>query len=545
MKYRPESKSFAKLAKKRAQRKYASRNKIISRQKEILKQKRESEGPEKKYRKYFKYQNDPVAFAEEVLGVTLWEKQKEMLIALTVPPYRVFVCASHGVGKTYLAAIAVIWMAFCFPRSIVISTAPTQQQVVDILWKTIRTLNTIDPSIMKGKMSPEYEIAKDWYGLGRTPSSGDAFQGYHAPDQLIVIDEAVGVRDPSIWESIHGMDNDRTRILAIMNPTDTTSHAYQEYLSGYYDIIHISGLEHPNVQAFINDEPAPYPGAIQGLHWSTLLKKWSDTIEESQKRDTDIEFPPGSGTFYRPGANAQSRLLGRWPIESGDSFFGETQVNRLLGRAKLHNGRYKEYDPTAWESETQIGIDIARSGSDFSCLSVRHQNIIVKHYRVNGLDTIALLNFAIDIIQGVSTMYELYEYDIPIVVDITGLGAGLYDLLVSKGYNVLDLNFSNRPIDREKYANARTELYANLAEKSKSHDIRLAPEIAEEYGHLISQQLMGQQYTYSRNGKFILIPKEKIKRSIGMSPDDTDAICMACYPFFGRLTCIVVDENIY
>jgi len=533
--------TFAEIAKRRAQRRYTSNMKLVKEQKERVSKIDTSYDPERRFQKYQQYQNNPVGFAEEVLGIVLWEKQKDMLNSLCVPPYRVFVCASHGVGKTFVAAVAVLWMGLCFPRSIVLSTAPTQQQVQDLMWRTIRVLaKDVAPDIMKGFSAPEYEIAKDWFGIGRAASSGDAFQGYHAPDMLIVLDEAVGV--PSeIWEAVHGMDNDNTRILAIMNPTDVTSHAYQEYLSRYYETIHISGLEHPNVQAYCNGGDIVIPGAIQGLHWESLLKKWSDTVEAEYKKDTDVEFPPDSGQWYRPGALAESRLLGRWPLESGDSFFGEMHVAKLLRTYFQHPGLEKTYDSSLWDTELQVGVDIARSGVDFSCISVRYQNEIIDHTRINGQDTIGLTGILIEVLHNLANEYEIDGKDIPVICDITGIGAGLYDVMASQNYNVLDLNFSQKPYDTDKYANARTELYALFATQCKDGDIMLTDEIAKEYGYIISKQLMAQQYTYTSNGKFILIPKTLMRKKTGMSPDDTDAICMACYPFYGRLSYMELD----
>ena len=50
----------------------------------------------------------PVDFAREVLGVRLWEKQEEVLTALT-QNRRVAVKAGNGLGKGFCAAVAVLW----------------------------------------------------------------------------------------------------------------------------------------------------------------------------------------------------------------------------------------------------------------------------------------------------------------------------------------------------------------------------------------------------------------------------------------------------
>lgn len=58
------------------------------------------------------YASDPVGFAADVLGVSLTPDQQAILSELRDSP-EVNVQSSHGQGKTFLAAIAVIWWVFC------------------------------------------------------------------------------------------------------------------------------------------------------------------------------------------------------------------------------------------------------------------------------------------------------------------------------------------------------------------------------------------------------------------------------------------------
>src|SRR2546425_13292299 len=53
-----------------------------------------------------RYADDPLGFAEQVLGVTPWQRQREALQALVHQP-RVTIRSSHGVGKTWLASAAL------------------------------------------------------------------------------------------------------------------------------------------------------------------------------------------------------------------------------------------------------------------------------------------------------------------------------------------------------------------------------------------------------------------------------------------------------
>src|SRR5216684_444349 len=76
------------------------------------------------------YETDPVAYAEQVLGITtLWDVQKDVLRSLLVPPCRVLVASGHDVGKTFVAALALNWWYDTFNPGVVISTAPSSREV--------------------------------------------------------------------------------------------------------------------------------------------------------------------------------------------------------------------------------------------------------------------------------------------------------------------------------------------------------------------------------------------------------------------------------
>jgi hypothetical protein len=84
-----------------------------------------------------RYQPDPERYAKEILHVDWWEKQREIARAL-LQYQRVFVQASHGVGKTHVVGGLVNWKVDCFTPSITKTTAPTQHQVNRLTWKEVR-----------------------------------------------------------------------------------------------------------------------------------------------------------------------------------------------------------------------------------------------------------------------------------------------------------------------------------------------------------------------------------------------------------------------
>ncbi len=90
--------------------------------------------------RYRKYEDDPVGFAEDVLGVRLWSKQRD-LAELVVGNRLVYALSANGVGKTLAAAVLTLWWLFCRGPSMVVSIAATEKQLREQLWGEIRSLH--------------------------------------------------------------------------------------------------------------------------------------------------------------------------------------------------------------------------------------------------------------------------------------------------------------------------------------------------------------------------------------------------------------------
>ncbi len=82
---------------------------------------------------------DPVLFAKHILGLNLWELQAQIL--MSVANYRrTAVKACHAAGKTFALAIAVLWWLARYRDGIVLTTSPTQRQVITQLWAEIHRI---------------------------------------------------------------------------------------------------------------------------------------------------------------------------------------------------------------------------------------------------------------------------------------------------------------------------------------------------------------------------------------------------------------------
>ena len=102
------------------------------------------------------YQSDPVRFMVECLDVKqehVWSKMREVAESIRDNQLTA-VKAGHSVSKTYTAARIVLWFLYCYgPLATVITTAPTDKQVSEILWRDINLAHSQAKLPLGGKIS--------------------------------------------------------------------------------------------------------------------------------------------------------------------------------------------------------------------------------------------------------------------------------------------------------------------------------------------------------------------------------------------------------
>ena len=193
--------------------------------------------------------DNPVRFAQDILGVQLWHKQEEILHALR-DHRRVAVKAGNGIGKGFTAAVAALWFLASHKPATVLTTAPTARQVRHILWREIHRVHQNAACGQGGHLfHTRLNLDDDRFALGLSTDQADQFQGFHSPNMLIIVDEAEGVSD-TIFEAIEAvMTSGNVKLLLIGNPTSDDGafrRAFHQDRSLYHTLT-ISALESPNV----------------------------------------------------------------------------------------------------------------------------------------------------------------------------------------------------------------------------------------------------------------------------------------------------------
>ena len=162
-----------------------------------------------------------------------------------------------------------------------------------------------------------------------------------------------------------------------------------------------------------------------------------------------------------------------------------------------------------------VGVDIARFGDDKTVLCFRRGRYCFDMKEYSGLDTVALANLLTKVIKE-STPARVF-------LDLGNTGAGVYDILVDRGYAkiVRGVNFGAKAINDDRYANKRAEMWDSANQWLKSE----LPVQLVNNDELLDD-LCSVNKQYDSKGRLQLEPKEKVKERIGRSPDKADAFVL-------------------
>jgi hypothetical protein len=482
---------------------------------------------QKKTNKYAQYKGHPNEYAKEVLGINWWSKQTQ-IANLLEQNAKVLVRSSHLTGKSFFLSsyCTYVWNTEDVLLGSVFS--PTFNQTKDVLFRQIRAFMKDSPD-MVGTTAPILYNSTNPNKILKGISANDthSLQGRHTSGMvLLVIDEACGINNeyyPPLFTIAHGGSG--SRFVACYNPTDTSSVLTELEQQSDFNVISISGLEHPNVIYYDNnpdrdDNYVPIPGAITGPLFIELMRKWSSPIDEHNKKITDVRLP-GTNDWVRPNSIGESRLLGRWPTVSFTTVWSPTLFDVITDLDLFIDTL----------NPPEMGIDVARMGDDSSVIAIKQDNTLFDMQEYNSLSITEFATIIENEVKKVASTFNTTTNNIPIKIDSTGLGAGTFDILDDKeDLNVIDINFSESAYEIEKYANIRAELWFSLKEQAEKGIISFNKVQDQYLKNKLRTEFITPYYRFNPKGKIIIESKEDTKkRARKGSPNLADAVNLAFY----------------
>jgi hypothetical protein len=438
------------------------------------------------------YLDEPVLWIKERLKEWPWSKQREIAESVKDNRYTA-VKACHGPGKSFIAArIACWWLAVHeLGSAFVVTTAPSWPQVQAILWREIRRAHrkadlpgriTLECLWYQGEGRRDEELI----AMGRKPQDYDeqAFQGIHARYVLIILDEACAI-PTALWNAMKTlMSNEYARVLAIGNPDDPSSEFATVCNPGTdWNVISISAFDTPN---FTGEEiPEEYQYILQDL----TSPIW---VDERRK-----DWGEGSAIWT-------SKVEGEFPDVSDDFLITPAMLQRSYDTnlPGLAHGRY--------------GADIARLGEDKTVIYRNRGGHIRLQEQWAKLDTMQTADRIAQILLSHGALV------IPAVIDAIGVGAGVFDRLRQRGFEVGAFEGSTRALRFNKFNNRRSEIYWTFRTMMENGEIDLDPGDDQ-----LAAELTNIKWWLDSSGRIVIEPKDDMRERGVMSPNHADAAVLS------------------
>lgn len=440
-----------------------------------------------------KYLDDPVGWTEDVLSEEVWSKQAELMYSVADHRHTA-VRSAHATGKSWAAARLMAWWLDVHPpgSAFAVSSAPTQPQVEAVLWREVGRAHTkggLHGRITYGQV-PMWKLGNEIVAYGRKPQDKvdieqamQAFQGIHARYILVILDEACGIPKWLFDAADTLATNDDARVLVIGNPDDPATEFAEVCKPGSgWNRLRISAYDTP---AFTGEEVGEY------LKQSLVSQTW---VEERINRW-------GAGSML-----VTSKIDAEFPEVSDDTLITPAMIRRAQENNELPGLDYGRF-----------GCDIARYGDDETVI-MRNRGGVIR-----CVDTMAS-NDTMQVAGKIKKLLDTYNQQVPAVIDVIGIGAGVYDRLYEQHCAVTDFNSSNRAINPKRFHNLRAEMWWTVREHFDMGLIDLDPDDED-----LAAELLAIKYVIDSTGRIQIEKKEDTKKRLGRSPDRADALMMSCW----------------
>jgi hypothetical protein len=416
-------------------------------------------------------------------------------------PIQLATASGHGVGKSALVSMLILWAFTTFPDCRGVVTANTETQLKTKTWAELgRWFNlcffardhfTLNATSLVSK-DPTRERTWRIDMIAWSETNPEAFAGMHNKGKrlLIIFDEASAIAD-IIWETIEGATTDSdTQIIWLVfgNPT-RNSGRFRECFG-------------------------------EGKHASMWKSRQLDsrTVEITNKaRIARWESIYGADTDW-----FRVRVLGQFPRRGEMEFFSAAEIDAAMSPDR--EVFVDAFTPLA------LGVDVARFGRNNSVLFPRkgRDARTIERKLYSGLSTTELA-------QRVFDAFTQWRPD-GIFIDGGGVGGGVVDQCRHQQLFVWEVQFGAKDSitgiandnSGERYANMRAAMYGALRAWLKTGMLPQSPELRTA--------MLAIKYTYretKQGDEIILTSKEDL---LDENPDlDLDTLDALALTFGGPL----------
>ena len=190
-------------------------------------------------------------------------------------------------------------------------------------------------------------------------------------------------------------------------------------------------------------------------------------------------------------------------------------TNNLIARKDVYRAMENKINASLQVSALVVGVDVARFGDDKTAICFRCGRQVLKIDMYQKLDVVQVAH----LVAGIIAQNNVAK----VFIDVGGLGAGVYDILISQGFVdvVVGVNFGERAENCERYVNRRAEMWDRLNNWLTASVPVSLPKIEG-----IVDDLTAPRKSFDALGRLQLEAKAEIKKRIGRSTDVGDALAL-------------------
>lgn len=387
--------------------------------------------------------------------------------------------SGHGIGKSALVAMLILWALSTREDTRGVVTANTEKQLSTKTWPELAKWHRLClvrhwfEFTATAIYSTQSGHDKTWRvdAIPWSLNNTEAFAGLHNQGSrvLLIFDEASAIPD-EIWEVSEGALTDAdTEIiwLAFGNPTRNTGR-FRECFGRFRHRWKTRQIDSRTVEGTNKQQ----------------LEKWVEDYGE----DSDFVRVRVRGVFPRAG------------------------VSQFISSDDVQAAQTRELPFTDHGAAMILGVDIARFGDDQSVIRGRQgrNGRVIPPVKWRGMDTVFSAG-------KVAEAIIRYEPD-AVFVDGGGVGGGVIDILKSRGFRVIEVNFGAVAADEKRYANKRAEMWGTMRDWIPTGSIDPDQQLADD--------LSAPEYGFDKDGRILLEKKSDMKKRGLASPDDGDALAL-------------------
>lgn len=404
-------------------------------------------------------------------------------------PTRISIVSGHGIGKSAIFSILILWFLFTHLDAQVACTAPTADQMYDVLWKELKKWIERMPKPIADLYQWESshvrmkEAAQTWFARAKTSSkeNTEALAGVHADWVLVGADEASGIEEP-IFETMEGaLTSGNTIVFLVSNGTRSI---------GYFYDTHHKDKERWQCYSFnSNESPRVDTKYVQGI----IEKYGSDSVQYA------------------------IRVLGQFPDEGIMDDKGYVQLfNEKDLHIVPHDAQWKPI------GRKKAALDASGEGQDASEWAVRDRTraAIVAEEKISTPASMAVRSL---------TVCDKYDVDpVDFTIDAFGAGANvsmeiaLATAKQKRPWRTFPINVGEPcedAYDRELYVNVRAMIYYKFMQWC-----RAGGELMDSPG--LKDELLSIRFKRTSNGRIQIMDKVQMSKLGFKSPNKADAISM-------------------